>query len=461
MARCATQAMCRVDKFALPMYCRPVCRAVPLRLVEARSHAGMNHFNMSTSADGIKMNIGNEIRQPTFSTPPISTAEPAQRQSRSTGSQTMNSPTTPPVHSAADVEEQPGRNAASAVRERERFQQRRRPVTLSDFHAIKKSDLRRGDVLITHEAIPTSDSHERIQTTQRHLDLNAIENNCGMAEIIHAGIIMRNDVVQAEKNFRHLESGDHPYLSERGGKGTTFTFKAIGSAVPQGTGLVYRATDPIIAKNLADDAQAKEGIPYSKMEYGTSLRREDFVLPDGLAERNTISHILAVDLDKHQTPWANRITVDDVSDERERFYAESDRLDAENGRRMFGRGATCSTFIVKGVQAAVGKMLIDRMGPENSRLWESQNRDRLKSQARTVYHEALPADLRIDAKRISPKSLQHLLETLELDGTKMFNRVGALQVKKMAYPERRFKEETGEEIEPVDNACCFPCLKIS
>lgn len=409
------------------------------------------------------MNSGTSISQRQFLSPQAPTQALIQSQGRSTASQLVTPLLRTPPQSDPNTEERNRRSLASALRERQRLEQQmlQRPVELEDFCVIDKSDLRRGDIVLTYEAEPSSLSHKQIQATQRHADLNNIDNNRGMAEIIHAGIILRDDVVKAEKNFRRLGPQDHPYLSERGGIGTTFALRAIGSAVPNGTGLVYRSINSTIAKNLVSDLRAKEGVQYSKMEYGTSLRRADFPLPDNLAERNSVSHILAVELDRHQTMWANEIKLDEVSDDKEIAYAQTDVDDVAAGRRKRGPGATCSTFIVKGLQAAVGKTLIDKMEPENPTVWQSRNNADLIAKAHTVYREQFPTGLRIDAKRISPKSLQHLLETLEQDRSKMFERVGRLQVKKMAYPERRFDELTGEEISRNTGACCFPWAKTS
>ena len=267
-----------------------------------------------------------------------------------------------------------------------------------------------------------------------------------MSEIVHAGIILRDDVENAEHNFQVLGPKDHPYLSERGGIGTTNALRAIGSAVPAGTNLIYRATDETIRHILVEDAKIKEGVPYSSMELGASLKGSTFALPDGLAERNTVSHILAVGLDKEETAWANTVTVDHCSDESERTYAFLDNDVELTGGRKKGPGATCSTFIVKGIQAAYGAAMIATTDHDELIQGHSRNHLSEDEKAREVYHDKFPDALRIDAKRNAPKTLQHLLETLEMNGEKMFERVGMLLVDEMAYPERKFDANTGEEI---------------
>ena len=318
-------------------------------------------------------------------------------------------------------------------------------ISIDEFPLIQKKDLRRGHILLTYEAQPTSENHGRIQHSQRAPDLNAIKNNCGSPEIVHAGIILRDDVLAAEANPESLGPQDHPYLSERGGVGTTNALRALGTAVPNGEFFVYQARDEQIRKNMAADAKAKLGVPYSHMELGTSLKDSSFQLPEGIAERNTVSHIVNAFRNKTETTWANEITVDEFSDESERRYAARDAIAVAEQKFKTGPGASCSTFLVKNMQAAVGAICIAKAGSDGGST-ASLRTQSIEEKARAVYHSQFPVNLRIDAKRISPKSLQHLFETvLDNDGQKIFERVGRLKISEMAYAERRFDPVTREE----------------
>lgn len=375
-------------------------------------------------------------------TPPVIVRQPSRRDS---SSQTTTPISTSPLRSAPHSEERTRRALNKAFHSAFR-QMRVDALSLVDFRDISKNDLRRGDILLTHEAVPSSHNHEKIQASQRQPDLNNIDNNCGMAEIVHAGIILRDDVVAAEQNPVELGPTDHPYLSERGGVGTTNALRAIGSAVPAGMHLVYRATDPMITDILVDDTKAKEGVPYSSMELGSSLKGAEFVLPPGLAERNTINHILAVGRDRHETQWANEVCEDEFSDLSELAYAEADRVADIEGTRRKGPGASCSTFIVKGIQAAFGAATIARTDHDLELRHQSRSHMEPEEKARVAYYDDFPETLRIDAKRNAPKTLMHLLETVEVNGNKLFERAGKLSVDQMAYPERTFNPLTGDEI---------------
>lgn len=371
---------------------------------------------------------------------------------RETGSQTATPGTISPLRAGHSSEERIRRDLLRAFRQEHGVTPSPvAPLSLADFRTITKSDLRRGDILLAYENEPTSENHRRLQVSQTRTDLNNIAYNRGMAEIVHAGVILRDDVEEAEQNHEQLGPHDHPYLSERGGIGTTHALRAIGSAVPSGTSLVYRATDPTFNDNMVNDLKEKIGVRYSSMELGASVKGADFFLPEGLAERNASRHILAVDQDKDHTEWANRLVIDDFSDTSELAYARTDS-DAEiNGERIKGPGATCSTFISKGIQAALGKKIIDEANPPNSRLWDARDNPELEEKAREAYRE-FPLDLQIDAKRVAPKTLQHLLEKTKMGGQKMFQRFGKLTVDKMAYPERRFDAQTGTELHDTVDA---------
>ena len=318
-------------------------------------------------------------------------------------------------------------------------------ISPAHFRDITKRDLLRGDILLMYESEPSSDNHTMIQESQRRADLNNVDDNCGMAEIVHAGIILRDDVEEAESNFRELGPKDHSYMSERGGIGTTNALRAIGSAVPAGTSLVYRIKNKSVRHIFVEDAKAKEGVAYSSMELGTSLKGSDFDLPDGLINRNIISHILAVYRDKDRAEWANRITVDAHSDDSELRYAIADEKAEAEGRRKKGPGAACSTFIVKGLQAAYGAVVIAKADAAVRSTGHSRASLSAYEKARRAVSR-FPHGLNIDAKRNAPKTLQHLLETVEINGEKMFERVGKIAVSEMAYPERQFDAVTGAEI---------------